>query len=512
MSADGGFFASTPSPGELARFPRNDLGNARRLLRMVGGEIGEDGRVDASGAVLLYLRKRGWIAYQNGRWDLEAGEEEARRWTHRVAEGLFGQAAEAQAATGCSAKDWYSFVEKSGSSGSSAAMLAQAVSYLSVDLNAFDKDPLALNTRGGTLKFRRDGDGRWGVKLHPHDASDRITRMCGAAWDPDASAARFEDLVAFCQPRPDMRAYLQALLGYVATGSTKEQLFVILQGKGGDGKSTLVNAVREALGDYSVGAMVETFLDTGIRRSSEASPDLARLAGDTRMICTAEPPRGSKLASSAIKSFTGGGTVQARELRQGIFEFQPIGKVVLECNGRPQINDADDGIWRRVRILMFENQVAREDMDKDLPETLKGESAGILRWLVQGVLMWLETGLKTPEPVEAALEDYRRGSNPFAQWLADKVIIDKDAKARSSDLYQSYKDYCEAEGHERPMTQTTFGRALGDMQIILAGKDGQGKKQRRGARLRDVRDELAEAGGPGGVSGDDGWGENAWPE
>lgn len=481
-------FGGAPSAAELAKFPRNDLGNALRLVRLVGGTINETGDVDHTNAVLLYLRKRGWIAFNGRFWDLEAGEEEARRWTHRVAAGLLAQAPKADGGAFCSDKEWAAFMDRTGSSGASAGMLQAAIPYLSVDLSAFDRDPLSINVRNGTLKFRRES-GAWGVRLQtPHDPADRITRFADVAYDPAAARPNFDALVRFCQPRDDMSAFLKALFGYAATGSTKEQLFVILQGKGGDGKSTLVNAVREALGTYSAGAAVETFLDTGLRRSSEASPDLARLSGDTRLICTAEPPRGSKLASSAIKSFTGGGTVQARELRQGIFEFQPIGKVVLECNGRPQINDTDDGIWRRVRIVLFENQLRREDMDLDLPDKLKAEKAGILNWLVEGIIHWLCHGLKNPEPVEAALEDYRRGANPFAEWLADRVILDKGARVTASELYADYKRWMEDQGHDRPMSQTTFGRALGDLQIILDGKNGDGKKMRRGARLRTFDD------------------------
>lgn len=504
MSADGGYggglggFSSAPTPEELALFPRNDLGNAQRLVRMVGGTWQDNGEADHRDAVLLYLRKRGWIAFNGRFWDLEAGEEQARRWAHRVAAALRSQASAAHELTAVPLAVWMDFVTKSGNSGSTSAMLAQASSYLTVDLDDFDRDPLAINVANGTLKFSRDS-GSWGETLHPHAARDRMTRLADVAYDPRALRPEFDRLLKFSQPTEEMQAYLQALFGYCVTGHTREQLFVILQGKGGDGKSTLVNAVRAAMGTYTAGAAIETYLDTGLRRSNEASPDLARLAGDTRMVCTGEPPRGAKLATAAIKTWTGEGSVQARELRQGIFEFSPKGKVILECNQRPAINDTDDGIWRRMRIVLFRKQVKKEDMDKNLPEKLKGEKAGILNWLLGGIVLWLEDGLPSPPDVEAALEDYRRGSNPFAQWMQDRLIIDPEAKELSTAFYSNYKAWCETNGHERPMTQTTFGRALGDLQILLAGKDGKGRVQRRGARLRPDWDNGADTGeSPGG--------------
>jgi putative DNA primase/helicase len=495
MSADGSFaFSGAPSPEELAGFPLNDLGNAMRLIRLVGGMFDDEGMVNHQSAQLLYLRNRGWIAFNGRFWDLEAGEDLARRWAHKVARGLIGQTTEAIKA-GNSSKAWWDFVQRSGSSGSSAAMLAQAASYLTVALDAFDQQPLTLNVANGTLKFRRDAKGQVTVKFaKAHDPADRLTRMCAAPYDAAAKAPQFDGLISFCQPREEMRAYLRGLFGYAATGSVKEQLFVILQGKGGDGKSTFVNAIRAVLGSYACSSAVETFLDTGLKKSGEASPDIARLAGDTRMVCTAEPPGGAKLASAAIKSFTGGGNVAARELRQGIFEFQPICKVVLECNRRPVINDTDDGIWRRIRIVLFEHQLAPENMDLDLPEKLRGEASGILNWIVAGVLDWMRDGLTTPALVTQAIEDYRRGANPFAEWQAERLIIDPTARTPAGELYDDYKTWCENNGHERPMTQTTFGRALGDLQILRDGKNSHGKLMRKGGRLRASGDarELAE--------------------
>lgn len=485
-------FPAAPTPDELAAFPLNDLGNAMRLIRLVGGRFEDDGTVDPSQARLLYLRERGWIAFDGRIWDLRGGEERARRFAHAAAQGLVTQGEMAQQQHGLNAKAWADFVTKSGQAGATSAMLAQAASYLAVDLEVFDRDPMALACENGVLSFTRDKEGRPKVVFsRGHDPADRFTRMASARWDPKAEAPLLRDLLAFCQPDAAMQAYLQKVFGYAATGSTRNQVFVILQGKGGDGKSTLVNAVRETLGGYAVAADVAIFLDTGPRRAGEASPEIARLAGDTRLISVGEPPRGSKLASAAIKSFTGGSPVTARELRQGIFEFTPAGKVILECNGRPSIADTDDGIWRRTRIVLFEKQIPADQVDEDLPAKLRGERDGILRWLAEGVLAWMAEGLSSPPAMAAALEDYRRGSNPFAEWLNDELVRDEHAVVASSELYAAYKLWMEEQGHERPMTQTTFGRALGDQQIILAGRDNGGKKLRRGARLRTAAEKMA---------------------
>lgn len=496
---------AAPTPEELAAFELNDYGNAMRFIRMTGGQIDEDGSIDLTCARVLYLRRRGWIAHNGKFWDLERGEAVARREAAKVPQAMFPQMQirvallEEKGASARAIQAVWDFAVQAGNNGRISAMLTMAASYLEVDQDAFDADPLALNCENGVVRFKRGADGAPLAQFQPgHAAADRMTRMTRAVYDPAAGAPLFEGVVLTAQPRPAERGYLQRILGYMATGSVQEQKFFVFQGKGGDGKSTIVNACRDTLGSYATVVSIETFLDTGPRRGAEASPDIAALAGDSRMLCAGEPPSGSKLATGAIKQFTGGGVVKARELREGLFEFEPVGKPVIECNRRPVINDTDDGIWRRLKILLFEHKIPEDQVDGELPQKLKGERSGILTWLVDGVLTWMAEGLRNePDSVKAAIEDYRKGSNPMAQWMADRLVLDAEARVRASDLYADYKRWMEDNGHDKPMSQKTFGGVLGDHQIIWAGKDGDGKVTRRGAKLRSETLSRAADSGPG---------------
>jgi putative DNA primase/helicase len=586
MSADGFGFAglgdlgglpAAPSPQELMWFELNDLGNAKRLIRLAGGVFGDDDEVLLSGARLLYLRDHGWIAFDGRRWNLAHGQAMARKLAHKVAEGLFGQAkalddhlagkkgreapaddapapveasatseaerreAALDAARSTSATkakkertppqvaEFYEFSRASGNAGRTAAMLAQAESYLLVELEAFDPDPLVLNVRNGTLRWVNSGQGRkpdWTLRFMPaHDPADRITRLMEVDYYPEAKAPKWDGSLVKWQPTEPMREFLRRIMGYSVTGDTSEQAFFIHQGLGGDGKSTMIGAVRRIVGDYAVTSDVKTFLDTGQRSGSDASSDVARLAGETRMVCTAEPPRGAKLNEAMIKSFTGGAPLAARRLRQDQFEFMPKGKVQMECNTRPVIKGDDEGIWRRVFIVLWEVRVAKVDRIKDFDKILaREEGPGILNWLLDGVGDWLRVGLDPPKRVSEALIDYRKGSSPFGEWLAERVVIEPQIETLASEFYDDFKAWMsKADPDAKVMTQRAFGTALGERQILRSKLDGLGRVMRKGARLktpaeleedrralaRDSEDERGEpgsgasAGGPsgGGLSG-----------
>jgi len=491
VSADGAYaFSGAPSPEDLARFDLNDFGNAMRLIRLVGGEVDELGEIEIGAATLLYLREIGWIGWNGRHWDLKLGQRLAERTAHKVAQGLIAQRPALAAKT--TAKEVSDFIKNSGNAGKIASMLKVAESYLQVELEDFDNDPLKLTVHNGTLTFQREMGEGIRVEFRPHDPGDRITRMANVIYDKKAKAPVWEASLKQWQPDEDVRGFLQRAVGYVVTGYTHEQVFLILQGKGRDGKSTLVGALRELLGGYGDVADVRTFLDVGQRGGADASPDLARLAGDCRMVSVAEPPRGAKLAEAMIKSFTGGAPITARRLRQDIFTFMPKPKVIMECNSRPVIKGDDEGIWRRIRLIMFEHQVAKDAVDRTLGDKLRAEHSGILNWIIEGVGDWLSEGLREPERITAAMEDYRKGSSPFGEWYVDALVLDENAITSAKDLYASYKTWCEDQGIERPMSQTAFGNALADRQVIRCKKDRSGNVMRKGARLKTFAEREAD--------------------
>jgi putative DNA primase/helicase len=495
-------FADAPDPEELAKFELNDFGNAMRLVRHIGAVIDPlTGDVGIDGAILLYQREVGWIGWNGRAWDLKMGARLAERTAHRVVQELVQQRKH-MLERGFNLKEVDGFIRQAGNAGRISAMLQVAEAYLQVDLEVFDTAELALSVGNGTLRFARLAGGGCDVRFEPHDPRHRITRLADVEYDPAAKAPLWEASLARWQPDPEMRAYLQRAVGYMATGFTHEQAFWIFQGKGRDGKSTMVGALRELLGGYADVADVRTFLDVSQRGGADASPDLARLAGDCRMISVAEPPRGAKLAEAMIKSFTGGAPILARRLRQDLFSFMPRPKVFMECNSRPVIKGDDEGIWRRIHLVMFEHQVAPAEVDRELGRKLRAEYPGILNWIVEGVAEWLDRGLDPPERVKAALEDYRKGSSPFGEWFAERLVLEPGVKTLASDFYADFKSWCEEQGIERVMTLTAFGNALADRQVIRAGMNGQGKVMRSGARLKTPAELAADREGysPGGSS------------
>jgi putative DNA primase/helicase len=186
--------------------------------------------------------------------------------------------------------------------------------------------------------------------------------------------------------------------------------------------------------------------------------DVARLAG-ARFVSTSETESGKQLAESLIKQMTGEDTIVARLLYKNEFEYIPQYKIFLATNHKPIIKGADNGIWRRIRLIPFAVTIPDEEQDKSLKEQLRAEFPGILASLVRGCLAWQQHGLQPPVEVTAATEYYRQEMDVIGEFIREQCIVMPLAKATAKALYEGYTNFCEQNG-EQPIEKHDFGRQL----------------------------------------------------
>src|SRR4029077_16760638 len=133
----------------------------------------------------------------------------------------------------------------------------------------------------------------------------------------------------------------------------------------------------------------------------------------------------------------------ARFLYQEAFEFTPQFKLWLGTNHKPQITGTDEGIWRRVVEIPFAAFFPEDVRDEQMPEKLRAEGAGILRWMVQGALSWQKIGLAKPSVVRQATESYRDSEDVLKHYLQERTVLGKDFWVYDQELYSSYRNWCE---------------------------------------------------------------------
>lgn len=454
---------AAPAPGRKT-YSLDDTGNARRFRDLYGDKV-------------RYNYTQGcWMIWTGQVWrrdETAAVKQMCDAMLDGMEKGLFGIHDPQQAAA------LRKFIGKSRGSHAKDNLLkeAQHLTGIPATDNDFDKARGVVNLQNGVLKLRSG-------KLCAHDRTRLITRLAGASYDPDAAAPtwlRFLDDVTGGDTA--LQNYLQCMVGYMLTGSTREQCIFFLYGDGSNGKSTFLDVLADLLGSYAMNAQSETI--TARRQSDAPRADIARLKG-ARLVTISECPADVWLDEAIVKQLTGGDVVTARYLYGREFEFRPEFKLIMATNHKPRIRGTDTGIWRRIRLVPFTQKIPEERQDLQLPDKLRAELPGILNWALDGLRQWMQAsaggkrrGLPHCEAVDSATAEYRGEQDRLKQFLEDCTEPAPGYTVQAGILYQTYRAWCEENGERFPLTGTKFGREV--------SKTLQRRKNRLNYEYMDMR-------------------------
>jgi len=413
-----------------------DWGNAQRFIRDHGSNV-------------RYCHPWGkWLVYDGKRWRIDDSGEVVRLMKDTV-RGIYIEAGNEVDDKKRKALDDHARKSESKTRITDALYLARTEPGVPVSPEELDADVWVFNIPNGTLDLRS-------MELREHRREDLITKIGGAPYDPDAKAPRFEQFInEVFEGDEGLIAFVQRFAGYSLTGSIEERAFAILHGTGKNGKTTLVELLRDVLMDYAKNTETETVLR---KRHAGISNDVAALKG-ARFVSAAEVEKGRTLAESKVKNLTGTDTVTARFLFAEPFDFRPEFKLWLSTNHKPEIRGTDDAIWDRIKLIPFAQRFTGEKADRSLPRKLREELPGVLAWMVRGCANWQRNGLGESEKVDQATQGYRTEMDALAAFIEERCIVGPNLWCKFADLYAAYTKWCE-ESHEHPESSRRFADSL----------------------------------------------------
>jgi putative DNA primase/helicase len=369
-------------------------------------------------------------------------------------------------------KTWRKWAKDSEMVAHLRASLTTARVDVAIAQDALDADPWSLNTRTGIVDLRTG-------TTRAHAREELHTKVTGAGVGESPCPVWLAFLTRIMGGDAEMVAFIQRVVGYCLTGSTREQCLFILYGNGSNGKSTFLDTIRAVFGDYAQHSRAETFMKD--RKSGGIPNDVAALRG-ARLVTSSEPEQGAQLDESLIKEMTGDAAISARFMRQEFFTFTPTFKVLLATNHRPVIRGTDHGIWRRIRLVPFLETIRDEEKDRDLGKKIEAEADAILAWGIEGARLWVEHGLQEPAAVREATEDYRADMDVLSEFLAEKCVF--HGGATTTELYKAFMEWQQANG-EKPRSHRWLSNALLDRGYKFEPSRKYGRRW-AGLSLRDT--------------------------
>ena len=389
---------------------------------------------------LLHVGNVAWFVWDGARW----AEDERGAASVAVFATLRAALEEAVDLPGKARDELHSDVRRCETAAGvdGVLKLASVLDAFAAVVSDLDADPYLLNTATGTLDLRTG-------HLRPADPLDRITKVTGAGYDPEATCDRWQQFLEDALPDKDVREFLRRLMGLSLVGKVVEHVLPILTGTGRNGKGTFVRTIGAAFGDYAIEAEPELFLARD-RAHPTGQLDLRGI----RLATCQETDEGKRLAVATVKRLTGGDPIRARAMRQDFVEFLPSHLPVMITNHLPKVPADDPALWARLLVVPFDvSFLGREDTS--LGDRLELELPGVLAWAVSGYRDYLNQRLDAPDAVTKATKSYQVSSDALAQFIEDRCLTGSGYYAKSGDLWHAWSEWCRGSSEE-PGNQRRF--------------------------------------------------------
>ena len=236
--------AESVAGGKVGDYPRTERGNAQRLL-------------DRWGRDLLFCAELGqWYRWSGVAWR-PVSLTEVRHLARLVVDEMRSDVAlcstdreKAEMMKWCAASQKWTMFDHMVS-------IASLDSGLWVRAAELDGDKRYLGVQNGVVDL-------WTGALLPPDRARRVTRLCSVRYVAEARCPLFEQqILDVFAGDAELVAFWWRFMGYCLQGNPVEDVVCLNIGNGNNGKSTTMQPVVAALGDYATTAPASLFLRDG---------------------------------------------------------------------------------------------------------------------------------------------------------------------------------------------------------------------------------------------------------
>ncbi len=311
----------------------------------------------------------------------------------------------------------------------SVAKLARVV--VAVPDDEWDADPDVLVCTNGTLHVLSR-------TLREHRMEDYATSGVPYDYDPEALAPTWGRFLGDFVDA-ETAHFLQEYSGYALTTDVSHEVALWLYGRPGGGRSTFIAGLEAMLGERA-GTL-------GLGEIERSRFALSDVPGKT-LITATEQPAGYMKASYVLNALISGDKLKVEEKFKPAYDVYPKAKLLWAMNELPRVPSANDGLFRRVKVIEIE-PIPEAERDPEIKEAIKTEGAGILNWALDGLQRLRKRGsFEIPDAVRDATARWREMNDVPAMFVAEECETGEGKSVRATQLYFRYKVWCDLNGHK----------------------------------------------------------------
>lgn len=420
-----------------SEYGRHDDGNAQHFVDLYG----ENAKYVAA--------RKSWILWDGERWYRDNEDRLIRSAYRRVRLRQEAHARELKAIAAADptdkgakafAKVWTDWAKRSGDLAPIKAALESARACfvgdepVVLDASKLDGYVNLLGCSNGVIDLNDDDD----IDVRPPRKEDYVTYNTNIDYIPwralvNGEAGHFEafdiwqEYLNWFLKDPELQRFVRKVLGHMLIGENPEKKIIFLHGPPDTGKSTLLGAIKGAIGDY------HGTIDMNLFKQRDLNPGLVR-AVPLRITSMSEMEDTTKsgiIDASVVKRLTGNDTIQA-ELKYSneIFEGRPQFTTIIACNNPPEIRHADPALYERLLVLPLEHSIGKKQRRYERQKQIEEKcGSAVLSWLIEGWKDYRREGLDPdtwPDAVKKANRNFAADLNSVARYVNENLELAKN--------------------------------------------------------------------------------------
>ncbi|MCD8231936.1 MAG: phage/plasmid primase, P4 family [Clostridiales bacterium] len=280
----------------------------------------------------------------------------------------------------------------------------------------------------------------------------------GAGYKGDVT----EEFLHFVCEQSDDREMLLQFFGYCLTRDTSQQKFLVLNGEGGTGKSTLIRLLESMVGSRNISNISLTDLQQRFA-SFGLMGKLVNSCADLEIQALED--------TSMLKKCLGEDSLRAEQKGKDAISFKSYAKLIFSTNELPLVrSEKTNGFYRRLLVLTM-NRVPLQK-NPNLFHELEQEIDYLLQISVQALeRMYEQECITVSAGSEKAVDRLRQDSDTVQAFLSELCVDYDKGKIERTDFYGQYVKYC-GETDRQTLTKNNFYRSLrikGYMEMKIHG-------------------------------------------
>jgi|GEM_PF-1511646 len=283
-----------------------------------------------------------------------------------------------------------------------------------------------------------------------------------------------EALNAYACGDPGVRALIEEMFGYCLYRRNELGVSFFLNGKGKNGKSTLLTLLARLLGEDNYSGLDLKDLNKQFI-NIEIVDKLANIGDDISDEYIADV--------STFRKLVTGEPVTVRGLYEKPLKFRNYSKLIFSCNDMPVVRDKTDGFKRRLLLVPLNARfdITTPGFDPYFIDRISAPEAleYLLRIAIEGLKRVLANrGFTRCAVAVKATQAYVEQNNPLVNFVAEMNDL---STMEASGVYLAYRNWAILNGF-KPYNNIVFGRELHKQTGYVSipnGRNAEGKRVRR---------------------------------